>query len=128
MRITFTGISKEKVIKKLEAAASESRAFAERIGKDPTGKSTAETALANAAAYTALATRVREAEGDALSMTRGEECNLFTALASAPNRIINSITPVYKVSYESEADIPAEMRLAVALAEGKREAAKTENM
>ena len=127
MKITFTGISREEAIRKLQAKAVEHGKFADRMaatyGADnPTAVNNRHLAEQN----TEVARLIAAADSDTVHMTKSDETCLCYALVDiAPGYDTHNL---YRVKFEEDDKIPGLIAFANALNEGAREAAKTAKM
>ena len=125
MKITFTGITKEEAIKRLEAAAAEGRAFAARIRakNDPRFSSSVKAEDSKVLKYEKLAQIIRNADGNTISIETKDEGSLYFGLARGESTFYDA-DHMYMVTPESVSEMPFELMLAI----GEQEASKTANM
>ena len=122
MKITFTGITKEEAIKRLEADAAENRAFARRIAaKGAAFARVAEEDERKAEKCDILAAMIEATDTASISIDEPYEGALFFALTRGVHSI-DTATRLYTITPEDVSEIPFEIMLAM----GECEAAKTE--
>lgn len=124
MKITFTGITQEGAVQKLEAAAADCRAFAARI----TSKGEAYAALvaqeeSKADHYEAIARTIKSADSDSISIGDAD-MGLFSLAMARGTATFEEADSLFKATLESIEECPFE----IMLAEGKKEAAKYESL
>lgn len=122
MKITFTGITKEEAIRKLDASAARNRAFAARTAS--MGEMFATVAaqdMRKAEKCDTLSAMVKASTNNEIYIDDSYEGTLFFALAADVDSMYAAYS-LYTITPETVAEMPFEAMLAM----GEQEAAKTE--
>lgn len=128
MKITFTGITKEEAVSRLQAAAADNRAHAARMRAMECPekmvaayKKAADDSERKAAKCDAFADTIMAADGDSISIADKDEGLFHIALASGESTFCGADS-MYTITPEDVSEIPFGIMLAI----GEAKAAKTE--